>query len=333
MLQQFLILIILQQDYNNNTIPPIPRGFFMDLRNWINKSLPNVIDSLEDSLNKNYGANTTEELNLATRSAVYDVLDELLATLFPGLQTYRPIPKNEMNLFIGDRLRSATLKLGKQVEQAIKYRCAQERCDDCDCEKSALETTIYVISSLPDLHKTLVSDVQAAYDGDPAAKSVDEIIMSYPCVEAIATYRIAHLLYEKSVAIIPRIMTERAHSRTGIDIHPGAQIGPGFFIDHGTGVVIGETAVIGKNVRLYQGVTLGALSFPKDKDGKLIKNLRRHPKIEDNVIIYSEATILGNITVGANSVIGGNVFVSNDVPPNSKIYNRQPSPLNDGGLG
>src|SRR3989339_438332 len=313
MLQQFLILIILQQDYNNNTIPPIPRGFFMDLRNWINKSLPNVIDSLEDSLNKNYGANTTEELNLATRSAVYDVLDELLATLFPGLQTYRPIPKNEMNLFIGDRLRSATLKLGKQVEQAIKYRCAQERCDDCDCEKSALETTIYVISSLPDLHKTLVSDVQAAYDGDPAAKSVDEIIMSYPCVEAIATYRIAHLLYEKSVAIIPRIMTERAHSRTGIDIHPGATIGPGFFIDHGTGVVIGETTVIGKNVRLYQGVTLGALSLPRDA-GETMRNKKRHPTIEDDVIVYSNTTILGGETViGEGSVIGGNIWLTSSV--------------------
>ncbi len=314
----------------------------MDLRNWINKSLPTVIDNLEASFNKNYGANTTEELNLATRSAVYEVLDELLATLFPGFQTYKPIPKNEMNLFIGDRLRAATLTLGKQIEQAIKYRCGQnnkdnkdskDNCNYSDCEKIAFEATTSIISSLPHLHQILVQDVQAAFEGDPAAKSVDEVIMSYPCIEAITTYRIAHLLYEKSIPIIPRIMTERAHSRTGIDIHPGAEIGPRFFIDHGTGVVIGETAIIGKNVRLYQGVTLGALSFPKDANGNLIKNLRRHPKIEDNVIIYAEATILGTITVGANSVIGGNVFISNDVPANSKIYNRQPSPLNDGGLG
>jgi serine O-acetyltransferase len=155
-----------------------------------------------------------------------------------------------------------------------------------------------------------------------------EVVMSYPCVQAIVTHRIAHLLYRNSVPLVPRIMSERAHSLTGIDIHPGARIGPGFFIDHGTGVVIGETCVIGCNVKLYQGVTLGALSFPKDEHGHPIKGIKRHPEVGDNVVIYAGATILGGDTViGAGSEIGGNVWLTHSVPPGSHVYNQQPKPI------
>jgi serine O-acetyltransferase len=160
----------------------------------------------------------------------------------------------------------------------------------------------------------LKGDVRAAFDGDPAAKSYEEIVISYPCITAIATYRVAHELYLKQVPLLPRIMSECAHARTGIDIHPGATIGRNFFIDHGTGVVIGETSIIGNNVKMYQGVTLGALSFRKDQRGRIIKSGKRHPTIEDNVIIYAEATILGDVVIGKGSVIGGNVWIKESVP-------------------
>jgi serine O-acetyltransferase len=174
----------------------------------------------------------------------------------------------------------------------------------------------------------LQEDIQAAYEGDPAARSTMEIVMSYPGLYAITVHRLAHALYQQSVHLIPRVMSEHAHSKTGIDIHPGATIGSGFFIDHGTGVVIGETCTIGKRVKLYQGVTLGALSFAKDDTGALVKGVKRHPDVEDNVVIYAGATILGGDTViGHDSVIGGNVWLIHSVPPGSKVYNQTPSPV------
>ena len=175
------------------------------------------------------------------------------------------------------------------------------------------------ISKLPELRKILATDVVAAYNGDPAAKSYGEVICCYPAIKAISNYRIAHILLDLNVPLIPRIITEMAHSETGIDIHPGSRIGSHFTIDHGTGVVIGETCVIGNNVKLYQGVTLGAKSFPLDTDGMPIKGIPRHPIIEDNVIIYSNATILGRITIGHNATIGGNIWVTDDVPANAKL--------------
>ena len=180
----------------------------------------------------------------------------------------------------------------------------------------AQDATEYLLNQVPQIREYLKSDVIAAFDGDPAAKSYEEIIISYPCIMAIATHRIAHELYLKDVPLIPRIMAECAHSATGIDIHPGAKIGKSFFIDHGTGVVIGETSIIGENVKIYQGTTLGALSFPKDERGRIIKGGKRHPTIEDNVTIYAEATILGDVVIGKNSVIGGNVWIKESVPEN-----------------
>ena len=205
---------------------------------------------------------------------------------------------------------------------------ASSRCKECgDCRAKAESAVIHLVSELPAIKRVLEDDIQAAYDGDPAAKSLMEIVMSYPGLHAIAVQRIAHLLYEKDVPLIPRVMSELAHSRTGIDIHPGARIGAGFFIDHGTGVVIGETCVIGRNVKLYQGVTLGALSFPKDANGNPIKGIKRHPEVRDGVTVYAGATILGGDTVvGEGSVIGGNVWLTHSVPPHSTVYNAQPKP-------
>ena len=183
------------------------------------------------------------------------------------------------------------------------------------------------VAALPEVKRLVETDVVAAYEGDPAATSRMEVVMAYPGLYAVTVHRLAHELYRAGVPIIPRVMSELAHSKTGIDIHPGATIGERFFIDHGTGVVIGETTVIGRNVRLYQGVTLGGLSFDKDEKGVLVKGLKRHPNIEDNVVIYANATILGgDTTIGHDSEIGGNVWLKDSVPPNSRVYNRPPAP-------
>ena len=183
------------------------------------------------------------------------------------------------------------------------------------------------MAALPEVKRLVATDVQAAYEGDPAATSPMEVVMAYPGLYAVTVHRLAHELYKLGVPIVPRIMSELAHSRTGIDIHPGATIGERFFIDHGTGVVIGETTVIGRNVRLYQGVTLGGLSFEKDANGALVKGLKRHPNIEDNVVIYANATILGGeTTVGHDSEIGGSVWLISSVPPYSRVYNKPPAP-------
>jgi serine O-acetyltransferase len=194
-------------------------------------------------------------------------------------------------------------------------------------DDTAEEAAYEFLESLPRVRKMLAKDIQAAYDGDPAAHCIDEIILSYPAAYAITAYRVAHELHRIGVPLLPRMLTELAHSRTGIDIHPGASVGDSFFIDHGTGVVIGETTVIGDHVKLYQGVTLGAHSFPKDEKGRLIRGQKRHPTIEDNVVIYAGATILGGDTViGAGSIIGGNVWLTESVPPGSRVVQADPKP-------
>ena len=266
---------------------------------------------------------------LAGRQAIYRVLDDLIAVLFPGCHGSDPMTAHQSRTFIEDRLRAIANGLTVQIEQAFRYQCVFDKCKDCgDCAEKAAHAVATLLGALPDLKKILQKDIMAAYEGDPAAHSIMEVVMSYPGLQAIMVHRIAHVLYKDLVPLIPRIMSEHAHSQTGIDLHPGADIGPGFFIDHGTGVVIGETTTIGKNVKLYQGVTLGALSFPKDSEGNPIKNIKRHPNVEDDVTIYAGATILGGDTViGAGSEIGGNVWLTHSVPPHSKVYNQQPKPL------
>lgn len=195
-------------------------------------------------------------------------------------------------------------------------------------DRDAKEIVDEFVAALPEVRRLVETDVQAAYDGDPAATSRMEVVMAYPGLYAVTIHRLAHVLYKLKVPIVPRVMSELAHSKTGIDIHPGATIGERFFIDHGTGVVIGETTVIGRNVRLYQGVTLGGLSFDKDANGALVKGLKRHPNIEDNVVIYANATILGGeTTIGHDSEIGGNVWIKESVPPYSRVYNKPPAPV------
>ncbi len=294
----------------------------MEMNTWINNALPGVIDQLEKDIIEDFHVQTEEGLNIAGRNSIYDVLDDILAVLFPGAFSKEEVSRDDLNFFIGDILRHVTFKLKKQINEVFEFHCEKDTCESCDCAERAQETCKQLIEKLPEIRKLLLDDISAAYEGDPAAKSLDEIVLSYPCIEAIATYRIANALYTMEVPIIPRIMTERAHSITGIDIHPGATIGPHFFIDHGTGVVVGETTAIGRNVKIYQGVTLGAMS-PLDKGGKARRGEKRHPDIEDDVIIYSNATILGGETViGKGSIIGGNTWITKSVPPGSVVYSN-----------
>ncbi len=265
------------------------------------------------------GINFIDVTNLPARDKIIDILNLLTELLFPGYTGRRVVAKSNIKYVVIDILCNAYTELCEQIERAYKYRCRMEDCDTADCRKSAEAAAEHLLAQLPKIRELLKGDVAAAFDGDPAAKSNEEIVISYPCIVAISTYRIAHELYRKDVPLIPRIMTECAHAKTGIDIHPGATIGKNFFIDHGTGVVVGETTVIGDNVKIYQGATLGALSFPKDERGRIIKGGKRHPTIEDNVTIYAEATILGNVVIGKNSVIGGNVWVKQTVPPDVTV--------------
>jgi serine O-acetyltransferase len=260
------------------------------------------------------GINFIDTSNLPVRDKIMQILELLTELLFPGYTGKRTVTRTNINFVVVDILYHVYTELCEQIEKACRYRCRMEKCDAGGCRDMAEAATEHLLGQLPKIRELLKGDVGAAFDGDPAAKSYEEIVISYPCIIAIATYRLAHELYLKEVPLIPRIMCEFAHSRTGIDIHPGATIGRNFFIDHGTGVVIGETTVIGDNVKIYQGATLGALSFPKDERGRIIKGGKRHPTIEDNVTIYAEATILGNVTIGRNSVIGGNVWIKDSVP-------------------
>ena len=215
-------------------------------------------------------------------------------------------------------LEKLAVRLEKQIKNSLCFLCS-EKADCSACDRKAARITRDFIAALPDIQRLVLSDVTAAYEGDPAAISPVEPLLCYPGVLAVTLQRLAHFLHQQGIRLIPRIVTEYAHSLTGIDIHPGAQIGPSFFIDHGTGVVIGETCVIGAHVKLYQGVTLGAKSFPLDEHGNPVKGIKRHPNLGDHVIIYAETTVLGDITVGEGSTIGANKWITQDVPPHSKV--------------
>ncbi len=268
--------------------------------------------------------NTRRGVNLPGRRAMVATLRALLSALFPGCLSYEPIDHEDME-GMRTRLRAIAEGLTDQIARIEAYRVLEHsRPADFDCEGRAREVVRTLFAKLPEIRSLLQDDVLAAYEGDPAAHSNMEIVMAYPGLMAVATHRIAHVLYEEDVHLLPRVMSEYAHSRTGIDIHPGATIGRGFFIDHGTGVVIGETCVIGRNVKLYQGVTLGARSFQKDSEGHLVKGIKRHPNVEDDVIIYANATILGGDTViGKGSIIGGNVWLAHSVPPGSRVFYKE----------
>ncbi len=277
------------------------------------RKMEKLISEITHTYKGDSGINFIDASNLLHRQKILEILDLLTEVLFPGYTGKRTVTKSNINFILGDILCQVYTELSEQIERAYQYQCRIKKCDGCDCRTMAENVTQHLLTQLPRIRELLKGDVGAAFDGDPAAKSFEEIVISYPCIMAIATYRIAHELYLKEVPLIPRIMSECAHSKTGIDIHPGAKIGKNFFIDHGTGVVIGETTVIGENVKIYQGTTLGAMSFPKDERGRIIKGGKRHPTIEDNVTIYAEATILGNVTIGAGTIIGGNVWIKESV--------------------
>ena len=280
-------------------------------------SIENLVDRLMETCRDNQAVNHEEGHDLPDKQSVEHVLDLLLAILFPGYSQGKAVSPATLPYYFGDLIAKVHNQLLHQVERALAYDCRQKNnphCQSCDRAQKAVES---LLSRLPELRSYLKDDVQAAFDKDPAAESLDVILFCYPGLEAVATQRLAHVLYEQGIPIIPRMWTERAHSRTGIDIHPGATIGRRFFIDHGTGIVIGESTIIGDNVALYQGVTLGALSPSK---GQSLRLTKRHPTIENGVIIYAGATILGGETViGTGSIIGGSVWLTESVPPGSKI--------------
>ena len=252
----------------------------------------------------------------ADRGRVTHFLDCLRNALFPGIYEGLSGGEDAVGLYITDSLRDA----GRTLHALLDVFLPGSENED--------ELVEQFLGTLPRIRAMLELDIQAAYDGDPAAHNFDEILLSYPGFEAVMVYRFAHELYIRNVPVLPRAMTEHAHQRTGIDINPGAVIGRRFFIDHGTGVVVGETCTIGDNVKMYQGVTLGARSFDLDAQGNPIKGIKRHPDIEDDVVIYAGATILGGDTrIGRGSVIGGNVWLTHSVPPYSRVYNAQPDPI------
>ncbi len=284
-----------------------------------------IVDTIE-TLSKIDGFNTVchqqkDGAPMPSINELEEIVNLTRAILFPGYFGNASVNIHNLKYHMGVSVERLHHILTEQVLAGLCFDSNPE-VDSSECKKQAKEIAAQFVAELPKLREILITDVVAAYNGDPAAKNSGEIIFCYPAIRAISNYRMAHILLKLGVPLIPRIITEMAHSETGIDIHPGARIGESFTIDHGTGVVIGETAIIGKNVKLYQGVTLGAKSFPMDENGNPIKGIDRHPILEDDVIVYSNASILGRITIGKGSIIGGNIWVDTDVAPGSKVLQK-----------
>jgi len=295
----------------------------------MNKILNQALDRLVDDIIASYHADErTERIGhafLPSRNAIVRILEEVRPLLFPGFFGHKELTEENLKYHVGNLL----VHLGRDLADQIRYcLCAAESGEPADPSQSRLQADKLAhefMARIPKIRGMLALDVQAAYDGDPAAKSIDEVIYCYPGFFAITVYRIAHELLELGVPLMPRIMCEHAHSLTGADIHPGARIGKSFFIDHATGVVIGETTEIGDNVKIYQGVTLGAPSFPKDERGRVIKGYKRHPTIEDEVTIYANATILGGKTViGKGTTVKGNTVVLRSITADSVVAHEKP---------
>jgi len=287
--------------------------------------LPAIINDLvTSSQDQELFAHVDAELIPSVEKAV-EILQRARRLLFPGYFTNgQVLDNNQLEYAIGMEVTRLFEVLSEEIVLSIKHDCQRYQLVCTHCQERGQKEAIRFLERLPEIRKTLTTDVQAAYDGDPAAKTIDEVVISYPGVLAITVHRIAHQLWQQEIPLLPRVISEYAHSVTGIDIHPGATIGSSFFIDHGTGVVIGETTEIGERVRIYQGVTLGALSLPKDEVEQL-RHEKRHPTIEDDVTIYAGATILGGETViGRSSVIGGSVWITSSVPPGTKVFLAPP---------
>ena len=297
-----------------------------------NNSLPDVTDQVVATYSQIGTINHLGHSPLPHNDAVIEITHDLMEVIYPGYQRRQKLHAGNVAYHVGDLLEGLNNPLAQQIARALRHKQALANSNDPQSadandafEELARQKTIALLESLPRLRELLATDVQAAYDGDPAAQGLDEIILCYPGLQAITVHRLAHELYGLDVPFIPRMMAEWSHNRTGIDIHPGATIGPSFFIDHGTGVVIGETTEIAAPVKLYQGVTLGALSFPKDDSGQLVRGQKRHPTIEEGVVIYANATVLGGETViGSRSVIGASVSLIQSVPPNTVVTIEKP---------
>ena len=290
--------------------------------------LPEITDAIVKTYRDVGTINHLEASPLPRYEEIISVLEDLKEILFPGYRKREQLDFSNVGFYIGDLLGSVYERLSVQIARALEHeqRVVDDAESDVDNSQRAADITIELLEQVPEIRRILATDVQAAFDGDPACKSLDEVIFCYPGLDAITVHRVAHELYKRGVPFIPRMMAEWSHKETGIDIHPGAQIDESFFIDHGTGVVIGETTVIGKHVKIYQGVTLGALSFPTDADGNIIRNMKRHPTIEDNVVIYASSTILGGDTViGYNSVIGSSVWLTRSVAPHTTVTIETPN--------
>lgn len=289
-------------------------------------NIDNIVNKLSDiSAYKSLYHFTDKDMPMPSTEALATVVGNLNSILFPGFFGHSELKKSSLKYYIGAVLDSTIKLLEEQIQRGLCFDNAgkYDACDDFNNKAKSLSMAF--IEKLPKIKHLLSTDVVAAYNGDPASSSYGETIFCYPSIRALTHYRISHELLKLDIPLIPRIITELSHSKTGIDIHPGAQIDEYFFIDHGTGVVIGETTIIGKNVRVYQGVTLGAKSFPLDEDGKPIKGIARHPVVEDDVIIYSNATILGRVTIGKGAVIGGNTWITQDVKPSEKVLKSHKS--------
>jgi serine O-acetyltransferase len=282
--------------------------------------VPAIVDELVASCSRGGCFDHVSAEPIPHREAIIDILRRLALILYPGYFIRSRLDSNNLEYYLGQQVTALYEVLAEQIILAIRHDCIRQNQSCVHCEPLGHKLALEFLQKLPQLRTMLAQDIRAALEGDPAAKGYDEIIFSYPGIRAITIYRIAHELHHLNIPLIPRIMTEYAHSRTGIDIHPGAHIGESFFIDHGTGVVIGETCEIGNCVRIYQGVTLGAISLSKAEVKKL-RSKKRHPSIDDDVIIYANATILGGDTVvGARSVIGGNVWLTHSVPPDTEVF-------------
>jgi len=294
----------------------------------IGAKLKDLVERVVDSYRGDERTQHIDKMYLPSRREIVRVVEDLLELIYPGLIGRQHLTSHNVAFHVGDLMPRIGEGLFRQVHLCMSY--ARERRPDSgltesECDTRARDVTIEFLERIPEVRAELAGDVQASYDGDPAAVDFDEVVLAYPGLLAISVHRLAHLLYDLRVPLMPRIMSEWIHRETGIDIHPGARIGKNFFIDHGTGVVIGETTDIGDYVKIYQGVTLGALSFPRDERGRVIREAKRHPTVEDNVTIYANAIILGGETViGANSVIGGSVFITSSVPPDSVVTFKPP---------
>jgi serine O-acetyltransferase len=291
----------------------------------LKEALPEITEAIVATYTECSHINHLGHRPLPSREAITEILADLLDILYPGFVRRQNLHMGNVEYHVGDLIDGLHDKLTQQIARTLRHDCDQDT-TGIDFEALAQPKAIELLKRLPDMRTVLEADVEAAFEGDPAAKGFHEIVFCYPGLEAVTIFRIAHELLLLGVPLIPRMMTEYAHSKTGIDIHPGARIGPGFFIDHGTGVVIGETCDIGMRVKLYQGVTLGALSFAHDASGNIIRGMKRHPTLEDQVVVYANATILGGDTViGQHAVIGSSVWLTHSVAPYTVVSLEKPS--------